>query len=208
MSDNYEVKIILIGESSVGKTSLIRQFIDHYFTEKRLATIGHDILQKEINLSEDKKIILTIWDTCGQEQYRTINQLFVKNAKLVLFVYDITKKKSFEELKNFWYEFVTSILGKNIIFGIAANKSDLYQNEEVNINDAKNFALKIDAILKETSAKNFESINSLIHDMVFKFIEKIEKDSNLEENNNIVIENNKKNKNRCCKEKKSDKGDL
>ena len=206
MSDNYEVKIILIGESSVGKTSLIRQFIDHYFTEKRLATIGHDILQKEINLSEDKKIILTIWDTCGQEQYRTINQLFVKNAKLVLFVYDITKKKSFEELKNFWYEFVTSILGKNIIFGIAANKSDLYQNEEVNINDAKNFALKIDAILKETSAKNFESINSLIHDMVFKFIEKIEKDSNLEENNNIVIENNKKNKNRCCKEKKSDKG--
>ncbi len=207
MSDNYEVKIILIGESSVGKTSLIRQFIDHYFTEKRLATIGHDILQKEINLSEDKKIILTIWDTCGQEQYRTINQLFVKNAKLVLFVYDITKKKSFEELKNFWYEFVTSILGKNIIFGIAANKSDLYQNEEVNINDAKNFALKIDAILKETSAKNFESINSLIHDMVFKFIEKIEKDSNLEENNNIVIENNKKNKNRCCKEKKSDKGD-
>jgi small GTP-binding protein len=207
MSDNYEVKIIFIGESSVGKTSLIRQFIDHYFTEKRLATIGHDILQKEINLSEDKKIILTIWDTCGQEQYRTINQLFVKNAKLVLFVYDITKKKSFEELKNFWYEFVTSILGKNIIFGIAANKSDLYQNEEVNINDAKNFALKIDAILKETSAKNFESINSLIHDMVFKFIEKIEKDSNLEENNNIVIENNKKNKNRCCKEKKSDKGD-
>ena len=206
MSDNYEVKIILIGESSVGKTSLIRQFIDHYFTEKRLATIGHDILQKEINLSEDKKIILTIWDTCGQEQYRTINQLFVKNAKLVLFVYDITKKKSFEELKNFWYEFVTSILGKNIIFGIAANKSDLYQNEEVNINDAKNFALKIDAILKETSAKNFESINSLIHDMVFKFIEKIEKDSNLEENNNIVIEKNKKNKNRCCKEKKSDKG--
>ena len=206
MSDNYEVKIILIGESSVGKTSLIRQFIDHYFTEKRLATIGHDILQKEINLSEDKKIILTIWDTCGQEQYRTINQLFVKNAKLVLFVYDITKKKSFEELKNFWYEFVTSILGKNIIFGIAANKSDLYPNEEVNINDAKNFALKIDAILKETSAKNFESINSLIHDMVFKFIEKIEKDSNLEENNNIVIENNKKNKNRCCKEKKSDKG--
>ena len=202
MSDNYEVKIILIGESSVGKTSLIRQFIDHYFTEKRLATIGHDILQKEINLSEDKKIILTIWDTCGQEQYRTINQLFVKNAKLVLFVYDITKKKSFEELKNFWYEFVTSILGKNIIFGIAANKSDLYPNEEVNINDAKNFALKIDAILKETSAKNFESINSLIHDMVFKFIEKIEKDSNLEENNNIVIENNKKNKNRCCKEKK------
>ncbi len=191
MSDNYEVKIILIGESSVGKTSLIRQFIDHYFTEKRLATIGHDILQKEINLSEDKKIILTIWDTCGQEQYRTINQLFVKNAKLVLFVYDITKKKSFEELKNFWYEFVTSILGKNIIFGIAANKSDLYQNEEVNINDAKNFALKIDAILKETSAKNFESINSLIHDMVFKFIEKIEKDSNLEENNNMVIENNK-----------------
>lgn len=206
MSDNYEVKIILIGESSVGKTSLIRQFIDHYFTEKRISTIGHDILQKEINLSEDKKIILTIWDTCGQEQYRTINQLFVKNAKLVLFVYDITKKKSFEELKNFWYEFVTSILGKNIIFGIAANKSDLYQNEEVNINDAKNFALKIDAILKETSAKNFESINSLIHDMVFKFIEKIEKDSNLEENNNIVIENNKKNKNRCCKEKKSDKG--
>ena len=87
MSNNYEVKLIFIGESGVGKTSLIKQFIDHYFTEKRLATIGHDILQKEIYLSEDKKIILNIWDPCGQEQFRTINQLFLKNEKILLFVY-------------------------------------------------------------------------------------------------------------------------
>ena len=203
MSNNYEVKLIFIGESGVGKTSLIKQFIDKYFIDKKLTTIGHDILQKEIYLSEDKKIILNIWDTCGQEQFRTINQLFLKNAKIVLFVYDITQKKSFEELKNFWYEYVISVLGKNIIIGIAANKSDLYQNEEVNINDAKNFALEINAIYKETSAKYFESINSLINDMIFKFIEKSENDNKLNENNiSVVSEDNEKKKNGCCKGKK------
>ena len=203
MSNNYEVKLIFIGESGVGKTSLIKQFIDKYFIDKKLTTIGHDILQKEIYLSEDKKIILNIWDTCGQEQFRTINQLFLKNAKIVLFVYDITQKKSFEELKNFWYEYVISVLGKNIIIGIAANKSDLYQNEEVNINDAKNFALEINAIYKETSAKYFESINSLINDMIFKFIEKSENDDKLNENNiSVVSEDNEKKKNGCCKGKK------
>ena len=203
MSNNYEVKLIFIGESGVGKTSLIKQFIDKYFIDKKLTTIGHDILQKEIYLSEDKKIILNIWDTCGQEQFRTINQLFLKNAKIVLFVYDITQKKSFEELKNFWYEYVISVLGKNIIIGIAANKSDLYQNEEVNINDAKNFALEINAIYKETSAKYFESINSLINDMIFKFIEKRENDDKLNENNiSVVSEDNEKKKNGCCKGKK------
>ena len=203
MSNNYEVKLIFIGESGVGKTSLIKQFIDKYFIDKKLTTIGHDILQKEIYLSEDKKIILNIWDTCGQEQFRTINQLFLKNAKIVLFVYDITQKKSFEELKNFWYEYVISVLGKNIIIGIAANKSDLYQNEEVNINDAKNFALEINAIYKETSAKYFESINSLINDMIFKFIEKSKNDNKLNENNiSVVSEDNEKKKNGCCKGKK------
>ena len=203
MSNNYEVKLIFIGESGVGKTSLIKQFIDKYFIDKKLTTIGHDILQKEIYLSEDKKIILNIWDTCGQEQFRTINQLFLKNAKIVLFVYDITQKKSFEELKNFWYEYVISVLGKNIIIGIAANKSDLYQNEEVNINDAKNFAFEINAIYKETSAKYFESINSLINDMIFKFIEKSENDDKLNENNiSVVSEDNEKKKNGCCKGKK------
>ena len=203
MSNNYEVKLIFIGESGVGKTSLIKQFIDKYFIDKKLTTIGHDILQKEIYLSEDKKIILNIWDTCGQEQFRTINQLFLKNAKIVLFVYDITQKKSFEELKNFWYEYVISVLGKNIIIGIAANKSDLYQNEEVNINDAKNFAFEINAIYKETSAKYFESINSLINDMIFKFIEKSENDNKLNENNiSVVSEDNEKKKNGCCKGKK------
>ena len=206
MSNNYEVKLIFIGESGVGKTSLIKQFIDKYFIDKKLTTIGHDILQKEIYLSEDKKIILNIWDTCGQEQFRTINQLFLKNAKIVLFVYDITQKKSFEELKNFWYEYVISVLGKNIIIGIAANKSDLYQNEEVNINDAKNFAFEINAIYKETSAKYFESINSLINDMIFKFIEKSENDDKLNENNiSVVSEDNEKKKNGCCKGKKNKK---
>ena len=206
MSKDYEVKLIFIGESGVGKTSLIKQFIDKYFIDKKLTTIGHDILQKEIYLSEDKKIILNIWDTCGQEQFRTINQLFLKNAKIVLFVYDITQKKSFEELKNFWYEYVISVLGKNIIIGIAANKSDLYQNEEVNINDAKNFAFEINAIYKETSAKYFESINSLINDMIFKFIEKSENDDKLNENNiSVVSEDNEKKKNGCCKGKKNKK---
>ena len=201
MSKECEAKLILVGETNVGKTSLLRQYIDHLFSEEKVTTIGYDTMHKEIELPEGK-ISLQIWDTCGQEQFRTVNQLFVKNSKMALLVYDITNYKTFEELKNFWYSYVTSAVGKNIIFGIAGNKSDLYENEQVKVSEAKEFANEIGAIFKETSAKNHDVISTLIEEMSLKYIKQIGEEKK-NENNKIVISNTKnKKKEGCCNKKK------
>ena len=199
MSKEYDAKLILVGETNVGKTSLLRQYVDHLFSEEKVTTIGYDTMHKEIELPEGK-ISLQIWDTCGQEQFRTVNQLFVKNSKMALLVYDITNYKTFEELKNFWYSYVTSAVGKEIIFGIAGNKSDLYENEQVKVSDAQQFANEIGAVFKETTAKNYEAITSLIEEMSSKYIQQSSNENkNENENEKIVIGKSKsKNKDRCC----------
>ena len=202
MSKEYEAKLILVGETNVGKTSLLRQYIDHLFSEEKVTTIGYDTMHKEIELPEGK-ISLQIWDTCGQEQFRTVNQLFVKNSKMALLVYDITNYKTFEELKNFWYSYVTSAVGKNIIFGIAGNKSDLYENEQVKVSDAQQFANEIGAVFKETTAKNYDAITNLIEEMSLKYIQQSSSNEDKEEKEKIVIGNTKsKNKEKCCNKKK------
>ena len=199
MSKEYDAKLILVGETNVGKTSLLRQYIDHLFSEEKVTTIGYDTMHKEIELPEGK-ISLQIWDTCGQEQFKNVNQIFVKNSKMALLVYDITNYKTFEELKNFWYSYVTSAVGKNIIFGIAGNKSDLYENEQVKVSDAQQFANEIGAVFKETTAKNYEAITSLIEEMSSKYIQQSSNENkNENENEKIVIGKSKsKNKDRCC----------
>jgi small GTP-binding protein len=196
-------KITLIGESSVGKTSFIKQYISETFLQEEKSTIGGEREYKIIEVNGEK-IRLCFWDTAGQEKFRSLSRIFINKSNIVIFVYDITNKNSFEQIKSYWYPTTIEVLGKeNVVYGIAANKSDLYQNEEVNINDAKNFAFEINAIYKETSAKYFESINSLINDMIFKFIEKRENDDKLNENNiSVVSEDNEKKKNGCCKGKK------
>ena len=126
---------------------------------------------------------------------------------MALLVYDITNYKTFEELKNFWYSYVTSAVGKEIIFGIAGNKSDLYENEQVKVSDAQQFANEIGAVFKETTAKNDEAITELIELMAKKYIDCNSISNEVNERYNKVpnsgsvklIKNDvKQKKNRCC----------
>jgi len=138
--DINQLKVVLIGQSSVGKTALINQYINKLFIDTSITTIGTDKFSKieEINNTEIK---INIWDTAGQERFRSLSHLFLKGANIVLMVYDITNQDSFNELKQFWIERVNDNT-KNIILGIIANKSDLYENEVVSINDGMVFFLK------------------------------------------------------------------
>ncbi len=170
MDRQKEVKLIVVGETNVGKTSLIKQYIDHTFVEEKTATIGYDTIQKELEIN-GKSIRLNIWDTCGQEQYRTINQMFVKNSKMALLVYDITDRETFEELKKYWYQYIKSALEEELIIGVAGNKCDLYEEEQVKIEEGKEYAQSIGAVFKETTAKNNEAITELIELMAKKYID-------------------------------------
>ena len=105
MNENEKIcKVILIGESGVGKTSIIVRFISDDFSPYLHSTTGASYASKIIDFNDyGKKVQFQIWDTAGQEMYRGLTKIFYKDAKIVILVYDITKKQSFEEIKKYWY---------------------------------------------------------------------------------------------------------
>ena len=122
MSDNEEeeetkkiIKVVLVGESGVGKTSIIKRLINNEFNFDRHMTIGGNYALKKITLPQyDTKMHLEIWDTAGQENYRSFTKIFYKNAKIAIFVYDITNANSFKEVKNYWAKQIKEDCDKNI----------------------------------------------------------------------------------------------
>jgi small GTP-binding protein len=96
-------KVVLIGESGVGKTSIINRYTSNTFKSQMMATPGGNFVTKNIIMEEENKSIkFEIWDTAGQERYRSLAKVFYKNATVCVLVYDVTRKSSFEELKNYW----------------------------------------------------------------------------------------------------------
>ena len=118
--DEYEnaqsCKVVLLGESGVGKTSIISRFINNVFGENISSTTGASYAGKTMTFDEfeGKAIKFEIWDTAGQEQYRSLTKIFYKDAAAAILVYDITRKDSFLELKNYWYDQVKETAPKNI----------------------------------------------------------------------------------------------
>ena len=198
---DLEVKLSFIGESAVGKTSLINQYIKQKFSSSYILTIGADQVSRIVTLKNGKKIKLNIWDTAGQERFRSVNAIFLKGSNMIIMVYDITNKESFEEMKNFWYKNINDNTSNNPVIGIAANKSDLYEKEEVNKDEGKKYADDINAIFKETSALSFESINLLINDMCEEYWTIHGNEYIPKEAIKITEEKKDKKNKRCCKGK-------
>ena len=113
--DFESLKLVLIGESGVGKTSIISQFIDKVFQNDMQSTIGGTFSTKEIKCGNRKILKLEIWDTAGQERYRSVTKMFYKDANAALLVYDITNKYSFEELQKYWIGQVKESSPKDIL---------------------------------------------------------------------------------------------
>ena len=167
--DLETLKIVLIGESGVGKTSIISQFIDQIFQNDQQSTIGGTFSTKTIKCGNGKILKLEIWDTAGQERYRSVIKMFYKDANAAILVYDITNKFSFEELQKYWIEQVKESSPRNIILAIAANKSDLIEYEQVDEGAARQFAKENDALFAVTSAKQTSCVESLFLDIAKKY---------------------------------------
>ena len=176
-----KVKLILVGETTVGKTSIINQYIDKTFKEEYMMTIGKEKSLKNINL-EGKEVSLEICDTAGQIDYRAINKIFMKNTDIALIIYDITNRKSFEELTNWIYSVNQSNNNKNVIFGIAANKSDLYEQKVINKKEGEEFAKNNNALFFETSAKDYDSVENVFLTLSEEYIKNQEKEKKPFEN--------------------------
>ena len=162
-------KVVLVGESGVGKTSMITQFIDQIFQEDQQSTTGGTFSTKDVICDRSKILRFEIWDTAGQEKYRSLTTMFYKDANAAVMVYDVTRAESFEELKNYWAKQIKENSPEKIILVIAANKSDLIEQEQVDEGEARNFAKELNAIFISTSAKSSEGINSLFEEIAKKY---------------------------------------
>ena len=198
--DDEICKVVLLGESGVGKTSIISRFINGTFEESLMSTNGASYVCRNLTFPEyqNRMIRFEIWDTAGQEQYRALNKIFYKDASICILVYDITNIKSFNALKDYWYKEIIDICPKNTTLGLAANKSDLYEREVVPEEDARNFAKEINAIFMYTSASRFVGIDELFHNVGCKYIDpnfKLDEtkinDKSAKANNKINNESNK-----------------
>ena len=154
-------KVVLIGESGVGKSCIISRYTKDSFSASMPSTTGACYNSKVVSFGNDKEINFEIWDTAGQEQYRSLAKVFYKSANVCILVYDITRRDSYNELKEYWIDEIKQNTDDNIILVLIGNKSDLYEFEEVNKKEGMGFAEKIGAIFKLTSAKNNVGIEEL-----------------------------------------------
>ena len=203
-------KIVLIGESGVGKTSLISQLMDQTFQLDQQSTTGGTFSTKTALCDNSRILKLEIWDTAGQERYRSLTTMFYKDANAAVLVYDITRKDSFEQLEEYWTKQIKENSPSDIILAVCGNKSDLVEKEDVNEDTARKFAQSLGAIFVSTSAKNIEQVNNLFVQLVklytkcneVKFIE--EEDSTLYKQRKDTVKITKENtikktkKKGCC----------
>ena len=163
------IKIIVVGSMAVGKTCLIAHYQTGKFLSDIPSTCGSSFVQIKKTV-KGKKYTLNLWDTAGQEKYDSLTKIFTKNANIVILVYSIVDKKSFQAL-NKWLKIVKEINGEDgYALGVAANKSDLYKQTVVPDSQGQEYAKKIKAVWKSTSAKEEDKgIEVLIDELFLKF---------------------------------------
>ena len=201
-------KIIIIGDASVGKTALLSKYLKGVFPKSPLSTIATEFATKIIQIKEGGYIKAQIWDTAGEEKYKSITYHHYKKSVGGLIVYDITKKLTFENVKN-WYNDLITKAEKGCIIALVGNKLDLVErngsNREVLKEEAQAYAEDNHMLFYETSAYNGTNINDIFEDLmqtIYTERRKIpdfrERDNELD--NNMSINLNKKNKKNFVKD--------
>ncbi|CAI4050010.1 Rab family GTPase YPT53 SKDI_14G2310 [Saccharomyces kudriavzevii IFO 1802] len=159
------IKLVLLGESAVGKSSIVLRFISNDFTESREPTIGAAFLTKRIT-RDDKAIKFEIWDTAGQERFAPLAPMYYRNAQAALVVFDITNEQSFRKAQD-WVEELHEKLGDNIIIALVGNKMDLLtmqgeiSNRAVNEDEIQNLCQQENLLYFEVSAKTGKNIHEV-----------------------------------------------
>ena len=156
---DYLLKYIIIGDAAVGKSNLLLRFAQGDFKTEYQLTIGVEFGAKNVDIS-NKKFRLQIWDTAGQENYRSITRAYYKNSVCAILVYDISNKESFEHISN-WVEDCIAQSPKTVFMVLVGNKSDLIDDRQVTFEEGKEMAKKNNMMFFETSAKTGENVEKI-----------------------------------------------
>jgi Ras-related protein Rab-1A len=170
---NVLFKLLLIGDSGVGKSSLLHRFADDIYTDSYISTIGVDFKIKTMNVG-DKMVKLQIWDTAGQERFRTITSSYYRGAQGIIVVYDITDLESFNNVKQ-WLSEIDRYASENVDKLLVGNKSDLEPARQVTKAMAEEFAESLQVKCIETSAKESSNVDDAFRSMAFTIMSRMEK---------------------------------
>jgi len=165
---DYLFKVLLLGDSGVGKTSLILRYTDETFNSKLVNSIGVDFKMKKKEI-DGKVIKVQIWDTAGHERFRAITYSYYRGANAIIIVFDITEDKSFLSIRD-WLKQIDKYASKNVFKFLVGNKSDLQHKRLVSFEDAKKFADELNIPYFETSAKEGININELFDSSIKSFL--------------------------------------
>jgi len=178
---DFLFKLLLIGNSAVGKSSLLLRFSDNIFNESFLPTIGVDFKIRTFDLT-GKTVKLQIWDTAGQERFKTITSSYYKGAHGIILTYDITDKQSFKDIEN-WLTEVEKFANENVIKLLVGNKSDMESSRQVKFEEGKEFADSLGIPFIETSAKNSTNVEKAFFTLANEIKGRVQKVGDNNDNN-------------------------
>lgn len=196
MTSIISYKFIIIGASGVGKTAILKRLVEDTFTEESQSTIGVEFDSTILNI-DNKRIKLQIWDTAGQERFRSIAKAYYRNAVGVILVFDITERKSFDELSS-WLNDVHSLCDPNAVIQLIGNKSDLVSQRAVTLSEAEMFASHQKMQYLETSAKTADNIKEAFVRVATNILSKGLKPSTPPIDKSPLLPEQINSKNGCC----------
>lgn len=199
-----KIKLIFLGDQGTGKSSILNRFVNDKFDENYQATIGLDFNSKIVKI-DNQDVRLLLFDTAGQEKFRSLIQMYTRDSQIILLVYDITRKESFTHIPE-WINELTNVKKEEVIFCLVGNKIDLEDKREVTYEEGKKYAEETKIIFEEVSAKTGDNFASLFYKQIFeKIIAKFkvgekEVETEIPDIGKVSLNQNKgnKEKGKCC----------
>lgn len=175
------IKMVLLGDSGVGKSCLVLRFVRGQFDPSSKVTVGAAFMSHPVALPDSSTVKFEIWDTAGQERYASLAPLYYRGASAAAVVYDITTKDSFEKAK-YWVKELQKNASDNIVIILVGNKSDMESERDVSTEDAKEYAESNSMSFIETSAKTAQNVNEIFESIASQ-LPKLTSDSNAQQRN-------------------------
>ena len=199
-------KIIFLGDQGTGKSCILNRFVEDKFDDNYQATIGLDFQSKNVKI-DNQDVHLLLYDTAGQEKFRSLIPMYTRDANIIILVYDITRKESFNHIPD-WINGLTNVNFDNVIFALVGNKIDLDDKREVNKEEGIKLAQEKKCIFEEVSAKTAENFSELFYKQLFdEIVNKFKpgvngNDNEINDEGKIKIDDNTNKKEegkKCCK---------
>ena len=169
-------KILLLGDSSVGKTCFLMRYTDNTFQDIHMSTIGLDYKLKNVQLENGKMVKIQVWDTAGQDRFRSITKNYYKGAHGIILIYDVTEQKSFDNVKN-WMAQIKEEVSERVSIVLVGNKIDDEDNRKISTEQGESMAKDYEIMFFECSAKTGQNIDEIFNNLVKKVVENFSKSS-------------------------------